>query len=266
MAPDRLPPFSRRFLMTQSAAVAVAASLFTGASPARDVSAGGDPSPREEVAEATACGQGASLGQLSLASGGIGNAPQHVGSAEDALDSTDPLAQQDDPVAARAASASGFFLLAGDSASLASCSIVAAHAGATPDAAGDDGAAEVAPKPAPKPRRPAKPPADTLKAWWPEAQGGKLNLRFAGEAAFGQALALLFDAPAPDAGALAQHIRVRDSAGRTVESKWQVVKSNPQMVALKVDPGIYTVKLEAGLTSTNGLRFDRTAEGKIFVR
>lgn len=126
-------------------------------------------------------------------------------------------------------------------------------------------AAEPRPAPAPRPR-PRKPPAEALKTWWPAAEAGKLNLRFAGEAAFGEAIALLFDAPFSDPSSLAQHVEVKTRAGKTVEAKWQVVKSNPQMVALRVPPGLYQVRVGESLAAANGLRFQRTAEGKIFVR
>jgi hypothetical protein len=109
-------------------------------------------------------------------------------------------------------------------------------------------------------------PRTALKTWWPAAEAGKLNLRFAGEAAFGEAIALLFDAPFSDPASLAQHVEVKNRAGKTVEGKWQIVTSNPQMVALRVPPGLYEIRIGDSLAAANGLRFQRMAEGKIFVR
>lgn len=127
------------------------------------------------------------------------------------------------------------------------------------------GVATAEPRTAPRPR-PKKPPAEALKTWWPAAEAGKLNLRFAGEAAFGEAIALLFDAPFSDPASLAQHVEVKNRAGKTIEGKWQIVTSNPQMVALRVPPGLYEIRIGDSLAAANGLRFQRTAEGKIFVR
>lgn len=59
---------------------------------------------------------------------------------------------------------------------------------------------------------------------------------------------------------------MKNRAGKTIEGKWQIVTSNPQMVALRVPPGLYEIRIGDSLAAANGLRFQRTAEGKIFVR
>lgn len=137
--------------------------------------------------------------------------------------------------------------------------------------------AEVAPPPvkqdAPvkKKKEPAAPrressSKETSKVWWPAPESGRLNLRFAGEAAFGQAIALLFDAPFADASSADAHVQVTNRAGTVLKGKWQVVKSNPQMLALKAAPGTYTIRIGGELVASNGLRFKQNAEGKVLVR
>lgn len=107
---------------------------------------------------------------------------------------------------------------------------------------------------------------ETSQVWWPATESGRLNLRFAGEAAFGQAIALLFDTPFADPASADAHIQVLNRAGTVLKGKWQVVKSNPQMLALKAAPGIYTIRIGSDLVASNGLRFKQDAEGKVLVR
>jgi len=115
------------------------------------------------------------------------------------------------------------------------------------------------------PRR-QQPPREASKVWWTAPEPGRLNLRFAGEAAFGQAIALLFDAPFADPASADTHVQVLNRAGKALKGKWQVVKSNPQMLALKAEPGTYTIRIGAELSASNGLQFKQAAEGKVFVR
>lgn len=120
-------------------------------------------------------------------------------------------------------------------------------------------------KKAAAPRREG-PSKETSKVWWSAPASGRLNLRFAGEAAFGQAIALLFDAPFADPASADAHVQVLNRAGKAVSGKWQVVKSNPQMLALKAAPGTYTIRIGSDLVASNGLRFKQDAEGKVLVR
>lgn len=259
--------------------------------------------PDDGAASGGACVASASLGALALAPGNASAtpAPDAASPGADAAEAGASAAGTEPPMY-QAAMPEGFVSLAGNVPPLvASC--VAAGMPATGSADADAFATDIAaaadvapaeepaptpppevapepapemplasvataePRPAPAPRpRPRKPPAEALKTWWPAAEAGKLNLRFAGEAAFGEAIALLFDAPFSDPSSLAQHVEVKTRAGKTVEAKWQVVKSNPQMVALRVPPGLYQVRVGESLAAANGLRFQRTAEGKIFVR
>ena len=77
---------------------------------------------------------------------------------------------------------------------------------------------------------------------------------------------MLFDAPFADPASADAHIQVLDRAGEVLKVKWQVVKSNPQMLALKAAPGIYTIRIGSDLVASNGLRFKQDAEGKVLVR
>lgn len=110
------------------------------------------------------------------------------------------------------------------------------------------------------------PSRETLQVWWPAPESGRLNLRFAGEAAFGQAIALLFDAPFTNPASADAHVQVLNRAGTVLKGRWQVVKSNPQMLALMAAPGTYTIRIGSDLVASNGLRFKQDAEGKILVR
>jgi hypothetical protein len=240
---------------------------------------------------AGACVATLSLGSLSLAPPDDSAAPVPEAASPDIDEAAGSSSAADLPAYD---SAAGFISLAGDAqARVASCAAagappseldvalpaeVAAAVEPVPSSAPERtpastietsqasvATAEVRPAPAPRPRL-KKPPAEALKAWWPAAEAGKLNLRFAGEAAFGEAIALLFDAPFSEASSLAQHVEVKNRAGKTIEGKWQVVTSNPQMVALRVAPGLYEVRVGESLAAANGLRFQRTAQGKIFVR
>ncbi len=289
MAAPMCPSFvvARVPLMRLAFAAGLAASAATaGAQEGPDVA--------QVDAIAGACVATVSLGPLSLAPADDSASPMPDAASPDIDESAGSSSSADLTAYDSAAPAAGFISLAGDAQALvASC----ATAGAPPAEPAMAAPAKVSaavepapttapalapaqrietsqasvapaePRPPPPPRpRPKKPPADALKAWWPAAEAGKLNLRFAGEAAFGEAIALLFDAPFSEASGLAQHVEVKNRAGKIIEGKWQVVKSNPQMVALRVPPGLYEIRVGESLAAANGLRFQRTAQGKIFVR
>lgn len=252
--------------------------VLTGIASAQDLADAADAA--KPAATGGACVATASLGALSLAPA----SPDLEAAAGSSPEGAKPPVYE-------AVTPEGFDSLASDVPALvASCIAAGMPAAATADAAADNIAAAAGepapapevvpervaetlrasvapaePRPTPAPR-PRQPPAEALKTWWPAAEAGKLNLRFAGEAAFGEAIALLFDAPFSDPSSLAQHVEVKNRAGKTVEAKWQIVTSNPQMVALRVPPGLYEVRVGESLAAANGLRFQRTAEGKIFVR
>lgn len=286
MIPSPFPPLSGS--RSPLVRLALAGGLFALAATAGAQDGPDAADASEPTALGGACVANASLGELSLAPADDAAALMpDAGSAA-------PAGSAGDLPAYDAVMPEGFVSLAGNAPPLAaSCVLGGAPAGPA-EAPADQiaAAAEVAPppepeiapepvaetppatvaavKPSPKSAaphpRPRKPPAEALKTWWPAAEAGKLNLRFAGEAAFGEAIALLFDAPFSDPSSLAQHVEVKNRSGKPIEGKWQVVKSNPQMVALRVPPGLYEVRIGDSLAAANGLRFQRTAEGKIFVR
>ena len=234
-----------------------------------------------------------SLGELSLSSSSVTTAPTV---AEASMDTANADAEVQSPESESTSAptpsgseAGGFVSLAGGSpasatecaalgSALASTQDLPASAANPPSTAVAEVTSEappalasaaasvpVKPKKTAAPRR-ESPSKETSQVWWPAPESGRLNLRFAGEAAFGQAIALLFDAPFADPASADAHVQVLNRAGKVISGKWQVVKSNPQMLALKAAPGTYTIRIGSDLVASNGLRFKQDAEGKVLVR
>lgn len=131
--------------------------------------------------------------------------------------------------------------------------------------------AEPKPSPAGKKRASAArkvspPPAEALQAWWPPATPGRLNVRFAGEASFGSAIALLFDAPFEQAASVNQHVQVLDSRKQPVSGQWVLAKGNPQMLLFKTQPGAYKLKIGEGLSAQGDLKLGAPSSGLVYVR
>lgn len=108
-------------------------------------------------------------------------------------------------------------------------------------------------------------PLEPLKAWWPQATQGGLNLQFAGEASFGSAIALLFDSAFDDAGSANRHVKVVGSNGEPVQGRW-VLAGNPNMLLFKADPGVYTLKIEEGLSAQGNRKLGAPSSGQVYLR
>lgn len=128
---------------------------------------------------------------------------------------------------------------------------------------------EAEPAPTIRERRPAriKPsaPTEPLTAWWPQATPGALNLSFAGEASFGSAIVLLFDGAFDDAASANQHVKVLGSNGKPVQGRW-VLAGNPNMLLFKADPGVYTLKVEEGLSAQGDRKLAEPSSGQVYLR
>lgn len=115
------------------------------------------------------------------------------------------------------------------------------------------------------PRSTLQSPTEKIEAWWPPATPGKLNLRFAGEASFGGAIALLFDGAFEDAASVNEHVKVLDSKGKQVRGRW-VLSSNPQMLLLKAGSGLYRIDIIEGLSSRGDLKLGAPSGGPVYLR
>lgn len=249
--------------------------------------------PSSAQAAGGACTAQASLGELSLSGPSVTTAPP-LNEANTDTANADAELRSSESEWTRAptpsgSEAGGFVSLAGSSsASATGCAALASALTSTQDLpaspanASSTAVAELANEAPPAlasaaavsvpvkqktvaPHR-QSPPGETSQVWWPVPESGRLNLRFAGEAAFGQAIALLFDAPFADPASADTHVQVVNRTGKVLKGKWQVVKSNPQMLALKAEPGTYTIRIGSDLVASNGLQFKQAAEGKVLVR
>jgi hypothetical protein len=127
-------------------------------------------------------------------------------------------------------------------------------------------ASKVAANSAEKPHKSARPPVGIVKAWWPQPTPNRLNLRFAGEASFGQAVVLLFDAPFSDTANADANIAVQDARGKPVMGHWLVATGNPHMLVFKAESGKYQVKIGAGLKTQAGLVVGASSSGPVYLR
>lgn len=128
-------------------------------------------------------------------------------------------------------------------------------------------AAAVAPPPAPKPAaKPRKPkvPDEVKKVWWPAKETGKLSLLYAGEASFTKAIALLFDGTFETPESANQNIVVKDKKGNVIGGTW-FISPNKQMLLYKVDPGVYSVEIAAGLTDKGSRALNAPSSGPVYV-
>lgn len=94
--------------------------------------------------------------------------------------------------------------------------------------------------------------SEAFKPWWPKAAEGKLNLAYAGPAAFDSAIVLLFDKSFETADLSNAQIKVIDGSGNQVKSQWVVSSGNKKMLTAKVPEGRYLVKVGPKLASMDG--------------
>lgn len=94
--------------------------------------------------------------------------------------------------------------------------------------------------------------SEVFKPWWPKAAEGKLNLAYAGPAAFDSAIVLLFDKSFESAELSNAEIQVLDGAGKPVKSQWVLASGNKKMLTAKVPEGRYLVKVGPKLSSMDG--------------
>lgn len=123
------------------------------------------------------------------------------------------------------------------------------------------------PPPAPRAAKPNPRPSDAeLVAWWPEPEAGKLNLRFAGEAAFTQAIVLLFDGSFDQADSINEHVVVKTREGRRVRGQWMVNVQNDRMALFNSGPGTFKVSVSNGIEAGDGRTLSTDSEGLVYVK
>jgi hypothetical protein len=109
--------------------------------------------------------------------------------------------------------------------------------------------------------------SDAITAWWPatdKQQADRLNLVYAGEAAFEKAVVLMFDSPV-DAAAASSNLELYDASGNAVSGSWSS-GGNPRMVVFKdVKPGRYTVVLKPELADASGKTLSSGLHGPVYV-
>lgn len=108
--------------------------------------------------------------------------------------------------------------------------------------------------------------ADALRAWWPAPEAGRLNLVYAGSAAFDAALVLLFDTPPASPENANASIEVRGRNGEPVQGEWKLVPANPRMLMFKAAPGRYTVWIDGELAASDGKTLGRSLSGPIHLQ
>ncbi len=108
------------------------------------------------------------------------------------------------------------------------------------------------------------PQSDAVSSWWPAQQdGSKLNLVYAGEAAFDKAVVLLFsDNMSATAGG---DIQVLTQQGKHAAGHWEVGKQNSRMLIFKTKPGRYTVILSQSLAGASGKTLGSNLHGPVYV-
>lgn len=143
-------------------------------------------------------------------------------------------------------------------------------------------AAKPAPAPAPKPTpAPAAKPAPTTTAsaapkatpdvparWWgdpKEQDPRRLNLSYAGQAAGGKGIALLFTGTFVSAG-VANWIKVSDASGKAAGGHWEIGSSPKMLVYKGMTPGKYTVTLAPDLKDAQGKILGRKLSGAVTVQ
>ncbi|HEX4871681.1 MAG TPA: hypothetical protein VFV27_05140 [Nevskiaceae bacterium] len=112
----------------------------------------------------------------------------------------------------------------------------------------------------------AEPRADALSSWWPQPVAGRLNLVYAGQAAFARAIVLLFDGGFQDASSADAAVKVLDSRGKPVKGRWEI-GSNPRMLVFKVsNRGRYTLVVGQALADARGKALGQDLHGPVYVQ
>lgn len=118
------------------------------------------------------------------------------------------------------------------------------------------------------PRKESAPPMAEVEVptgpWWPAKAEGRLNLTFAGEAAFSGAIALLFDGAFETSDSANQNIHVTSKNGAPIKGQW-VVATNRQMLLFRAAPGRYVVKVGESLQDGSGRTIAAAAQGVVQV-
>lgn len=111
-----------------------------------------------------------------------------------------------------------------------------------------------------------RPSDDELTAWWPAAEDGSLQLQFAGEASFTQAIALLFDGSFDDVSSINERVVVKTRDGRRVRGQWLLNLQNDKMALFNSGPGTFEVSVSEGIVDRDGRTMSSSASGLVYVK
>ncbi len=125
-------------------------------------------------------------------------------------------------------------------------------------------------KPAKQPAKPAASPStkrqNPAPTWWGTSVAGRLNLVYAGSAAYKRAIVLMFDGDLKDATAVNRSVKVVDASGKPVAARWELNSNNPRMAVLPLEAaGIYRVTVGAGLVDARGRTLGATQQGPVQI-
>jgi hypothetical protein len=124
-----------------------------------------------------------------------------------------------------------------------------------------------------RPRTPSQPPAGKPASeaaggtWWTkpgEVENGQFALVYAGEAAFGKAIVLLFNQNVGNPAEAARHLHVTDSQGNPVQGTWRS-GDNRWMLKIPVPAGRYVVTVGGGLRDAAGNTLGHELSGPVVV-
>jgi hypothetical protein len=110
-----------------------------------------------------------------------------------------------------------------------------------------------------------EPSTDVVSAWWPavaKQDGSKLNLSYAGEAAFEKAVVLLFSDNVD--ASTGSHIQLLTRDGAAASGHWEVGQQNQRMLVFRTRPGRYTVILAPDV-SGSGKTLGTALHGPVYV-
>ena len=109
---------------------------------------------------------------------------------------------------------------------------------------------------------------DAISVWWPAVEkqsDSKLNLVYAGEAAFDKAVVLLFSDNIGNIASASSHIKILDSHGSPASGQWTGSPQNARMLIFKTTPGRYTVVLAPDLAGLSGKTLGTGLHGPVYI-
>lgn len=115
-------------------------------------------------------------------------------------------------------------------------------------------------------RSPAAPAVDVLRPWWNTAAGDdRFGVEYVGQAVDQPALAIRFSRQVADPVA-AQNIRLIGANGQPVAANWEPGRDPRVLLAPDLQPGRYTVVIDAQLASVDGQSLGTPLRGPTYIQ